>query len=203
VEALAQVLHVDEPMQDNEYDTELLCGLSDEIARDGGASLVRDLKDYFPRIKMLLKKKASKTKLLAFLEHYPTTFTVDRDRSPHFVYLTSNEFVGRYTLAADTSDVLPPSDCVKKALLEDRIMCILKKEASKDIRRSRTNTTSGVDKIWLLKQCKRSCHDYLRAFGFYQQTYSDGSNVKTVGSSDWIEVVMDAFMSVVQDTSSV
>lgn len=81
----------------------------------GGASPVRDLKDYFPRIETLLKKKASKTKLLASLEHYPTTFTVDRDRSPHFVYLTSNEFVGRYTLTADTSDVLPPtSDCVKK-----------------------------------------------------------------------------------------
>ena len=82
-------------------------------------------------------------------------------------------------------------------------MCNLKKEASKDIRGSRTNTTSGVDKIWLLKQCRRSCLDYLRAFGFYQQIYLDGSNVKTVSSSDQIEVVMDAFMSVVQDTSLV
>lgn len=95
MEASAQVVHVDEPKKDNEYDTESLCGLSDEIARDGGASLVRDLKDYFPRIETLLKK-ASKTKLLAFLEHYSTTFTVDRDRLPHFVHLICIYTYSRY-----------------------------------------------------------------------------------------------------------
>jgi hypothetical protein len=44
----------------------------------------------------------------------------------------------------------------EKVLLEERIMCNLKKEASKDIRGSRTNTTSGVDKIWLLKQAEEA-----------------------------------------------
>lgn len=79
-------------MESNEeIDEKLICIISCEIHRDGGASLARDLKDY-ARIDSLLKR-CSKTKLLGFLQQYPEVFQVNREVLPHTVYLLSNDYV--------------------------------------------------------------------------------------------------------------
>ena len=68
--------------------------LSTEISKDGGACLVRDLKEYNPSISALLKRCSHISnntsarrgmKLVAFMELYPDAFEVNRLSEPHLV----------------------------------------------------------------------------------------------------------------------
>lgn len=182
----------------NQHDETLLQILSNEIAIDGGASLVKEIKEYNPRIEALLKN-ASKPKLLSFLELYPGIFEVKREELPHFVYLISTQYLSPLPELSVSS----PCAIGKKKVLQERMVCILGKEATKDAKRNMTNIKMGVNNLWLLKQCKRSCHSYLRASGFYLKVYSHYRDVKVVGSDAWIELVLDEFMTVVETVCSV
>jgi predicted RNA methylase len=180
----------------NEYDKRLLTDISNHITIDGGASLVRNLKDYPPRKMEQLLKKASTTKLLAFLEQYPHVFSVDRNHDPHFVYLVSEDYI-------DRSHIRYISNGPMKRDLEDRIVYMMKKQESKEKRRNKSQAPSGVRNDWLLKQCKTVCHFYLRESGFYDRIYPDASQVKIVGSTEWMDLVLHEFMSVVSNVASV
>jgi len=195
-------------MQRNQNDEKLLQILSVEITIDGGASLVRELKEYNSRIDNLLKN-ASQKKLLSFLEFYPLIFQVDRNVLPHYVYLISNDYVKDEMLQACIGNVAAAESA--RNCLKDRIRYIVGKETSKDVKRNMSNATVGVNQIWLLKQCKRLCHLYLRSLGFYRKVYSlkndendndgDGDNdfhVKIVGSDEWIAIVLEEFIKVVK-----
>lgn len=184
-------------MQVNQHDEKLLQILSVEITIDGGASLVRELKEYNPRIDSLLKN-ASKKKLLSFFEVYPDIFQVDRNVLPHVVRLISRK----------SKDYLVPAGALESTrnCLKERIRYIVEKERCKDVKRNMSNVTVGVNKSWLLKQCKRSCHVYLRSLGFYIKVYSNctsSDEVKIVGSDEWMAMVMDEFMAVVKTACNV
>ncbi len=174
-------------------DQKLISILSKEIHRDGGASLVRNLKDY-TCIDSLLKKSSS-PKLLAFLENHPAIFEVHRDMDPHVVYLISEDEC--LEDAAYASSVQTAEDC--KEILLDRIVCLLKKEASKDARRKKDNSAPGVNILWLLKKCKNQFHRYLRLSGYYQIIYSTYREVKLVGSNEWNNAVLNKFISIAED----
>ena len=180
----------------NVYDEKLLVDISNQITIDGGASLVRNLKDYLPRIEHLLKK-ASTTKLLAFLERYPDIFSVDRNHDPHFVCLVSDEYI-------DHCQISYISNGPMRRDLEERIVYMMKKQESKELRRNKSHSPSGVRSDWLLKQCKTACHFYLRESGFYHARMKEEHfQVKMVGSMDWMDLVMHEFMTVVSNVASV
>ncbi|GFH51343.1 hypothetical protein CTEN210_07819 [Chaetoceros tenuissimus] len=177
----------------NEIDETLSNVLIGEITKDGGKVLVRDLKDYNLRIKSLLRK-ASTNKLLSFLETYPEVFSVDRSNEPHTVYL---EILLRPTNASDKLQMK------MKQLLLERIIYILKKEESKASRRNNGNTTKGVNVRWLLQQCKKDSHLYLREIGYYAKVYESPSSVNIVGSSEWVDIVLDAFQSIAEEVCDI
>lgn len=178
-------------MEVDEIDTKLVKILSTEISRDGGASLVRDLKDY-TSINSLLKR-CSKPKLLAFLECFPDTFRVNRAHLPHVVYLLKDVRV-----SSDDAPTLKQLEDAKATLL-DRVICILKKEKSKDARRERALKISGVKTVWLLKQCKHQLHRFLRLSGTYQIMYSGSRHdVELVGSDGWNRLVLQQFLSIAE-----
>jgi predicted RNA methylase len=180
----------------NVYDEKLLVDISNQITIDGGASLVRNLKDYLPRIEHLLKK-ASTTKLLAFLERYPDIFSVDRNHDPHFVCLVSDEYI-------DHCQISYISNGPMRRDLEERIVYMMKKQESKELRRNKSHSPSGVRSDCLLKQCKTACHFYLRESGFYHARMKEEHfQVKMVGSMDWMDLVMHEFMTVVSNVASV
>ena len=109
---------------------------------DGG-SLARDLKDY-ARIDSLLKR-CSITKLLGFLQQYPEVFQVNREVLPHTVYLLSNGCVnisrGEEKEAYSYSSIsLEIEISHVKEHLKDRVICVRKKDASKDARRDRAES---------------------------------------------------------------
>ena len=95
-------------MNTDDIEIKLVEIISFEIQQDGGASLVRDLKDYNLQIDSLLKKRCTiyntvrtpnisapntkNKKLLSFLECHPSVFEVDRDALPHVVYLISSDY---------------------------------------------------------------------------------------------------------------
>ena len=205
-------------MERNKIDLKLLHILSTEISRDGGSSLVRDLKDYDAQIGSLLKR-SGKSKLLAFLEQYPAAFDVDRSRLPHIVQLISDEFLN--VEGSSMMQSLQRMDEFKRleqeqqreqqqaqqqqAHIEDdlmnRIICVLRKESSKNLRRNKAhhNYMEGVNLSWLLKQCKGHFHRYLRYTGYYQRVYNDCREVKMVGSKEWMDLVMKEFVSLAQN----
>ncbi len=204
-------------------DIDLLTVISTEIYRDGGASLVRDLKDYNPQINTLLKKRRSCTtaaaattttngstlecggKLLRFIEMH-SIFEVDRDSLPHVVYLLSDEYVYCNSNVNNTTCNEQQQQQrileAKKMILKDRIICVLKKEKCKNDRRSyHKSCLDGVSLSWLLKQCKNQLHHYLRLVGFYQRVYSRShpSDVKLVGSPHWSGLVKEEFISILRE----
>jgi hypothetical protein len=185
-------------MEVDEIDKKLLEILSTEISRDGGASLVRDLKEYDVCIDPLLKR-SSEPKLLAFLEQFPDVFEVDRKTLPHVVYLLKYEHIR-------LSDEVPASQQADaKEMLKDRIMCILKKEMVKNERRNGPDNATryamqGVNSSWLMKQCKNQLHHYLRLSGKYQDMYSDDcKHVNLVGSDEWNSLVSIEFISIAKE----
>jgi len=182
-------------MQSNETDTKLISILSSEIQRDGGVSLVRDLKDYDTKINLLLKR-CSNTKLLAFLENYPCIFEVDRKVLSHTVFLLSDEYCD------ETIDALSITKTIlsrAKDELKDRIVSVLRKQASRDVRRNFRNTKPGVNSFWLQKQCQSHIHHYLRLSGYYKRTYSNYKDVKVVGSDEWNNLVATEFDLISQE----
>lgn len=183
-------------MEVDEIDKKLLEILSTEISRDGGASLVRDLKEYNVCIDPLLKR-SSEPKLLAFLEQFPDIFEVDRKTLPHVVYLLNYEHV--------MSDEVPASkQADAKDMLKDRMMCILKKEMVKNERRNGPDNATryamqGVNSSWLMKQCKNQLHNYLRLSGKYHDMYSNCKHVNLVGSDEWNILVSNEFISIAKE----
>lgn len=183
---------LDNSMEVDEINQKLLEILSTEISRDGGASLVRDLKDYAPAIGPLLKR-SSKPKLLAFLEQFPEIFSVERETLPHVVYLLKDDF-------ACFNDAPLSQQSIAKDEIKDRIICVLKKQRSRVERRNKSNATaSRVSAIWLLNQCKGQLHNYLRLRGEYQRTYSDCKDVRLVGSDEWNSLVSKEFISIAKE----
>ncbi len=177
-------------MEVDEIDGKLVQILSTEIHRDGGASLVRDLKEYVSIDSLL--KRCSKPKLLAFLENFPQIFEVNRNNLPHVVYLLQDDHV-----CMDDVPASQQSDAKKTVM--DRIIYILKKEKSKDARRNRINTTTGVNELWLLKQCKNQFHRYLRLSGKYIDFYSLCREVTLVGSESWVNLVSKEFILISEE----
>ena len=181
-------------MEVDEINKKLLGILSTEISRDGGACLVRDLKDY-ASIDSLLRR-SSAPKLLAFLEQFHDIFDVDRETLPHVVYLLKYDH-------ANVDDVSSSQQAHAKEILKDRLICILKKENGKNERRNGPNSTrypmQGVNHRWLLKQCKNQMHHYSRFSGLYKDMYSDGKDFNEVGSDKWNGLVAEEFMSIAKE----
>lgn len=191
----------------DEIDQRLIVILSTEIQRDGGSSLVRDLKDYVNTIDSLLKRCSIKnSKLLSFLERYPKIFEVNRDSLPHVVYLICNDYCN-YSENEEIDfvelDKQTPQKMKKaKDLLEERIISVIKKERSRNERRNfGTNAQfiSSVNAFWLMKQCKSQLHLYLRMSGYYQNVYSTCWEVYLVGSNEWLDLVTKEFLSIVDE----
>ena len=203
---------------DDDVDTKLIHTLSIEIYKDGGASLVRDLKDYNNEIVRLLRKchVVKNKKLLSFIECYPSVFEVDRHSLPHVVYLLADNCYD--------DKVEEHSAKLKKNVeqaLHLRIGCILKKERLKKSRRRNrkdlhqgTDTETyndgrveeppkppesffGVNPTWLQKQCATQFHQYLRLCGYYQSIYSSYKDVTIVGTKEWNEVVAHQFQIII------
>ncbi|KAL7494965.1 hypothetical protein ACHAWT_003515 [Skeletonema menzelii] len=181
-------------MEVDEINKKLLGILSTEISRDGGASLVRDLKDY-ASIDSLLRR-SSAPKLLTFLETFPEIFDVERETLPHVVYLLKYDH-------ANLDDVPSSQQADAKEILKDRMICILKKESGKNERRNGPNSTRyvmhGVNAGWLLKQCKNQLHRYLRLSGMYKGMYSDCKHFNVVGSDEWNVLVAAEFTSIAKE----
>ena len=160
-----------------------------EIYRDGGRSLVRDLKEYNPSIGRLLKRSKT-SKLLALLEAHSEFFDVERDRLPHVVCLVSE------TLAS--TDDVPSDELVASELcLKERVMRTIRKEITRNGRRKR-GMDNGVNLTWLIPQCKRQLHQYLRLSGAYRTIYAGSKEFKLVGSSEWTDAVRSQFVSVIR-----
>ena len=199
----------------NNDDRKLLTILCNEISRDGGASFVRELKNYDKQIFSLLKRAShGHTKLLAFLEYYPTIFQVDRQSLPHVVYLLSKEYCYSDAIGVGVAVEPPVIDSThshgtheeRKQDLTHRIICILRKEAAKDARHDRINVT-GVSASWLMHQCKSQLHHYLRASGWYQQMVCNTCTndvqgdvqLGLVGSEEWYKITALIFFNLVGD----
>jgi 16S rRNA G966 N2-methylase RsmD len=135
----------------DEIESKLLQIISQEVQRDGGASVVRDLKDYNVQIKSLLRRCNQTKKLLTFLEMHPSIFEVDRNALPHVVYLITYNDCG-----TNSSASLESRECIEQqsiqehlednrdsikeqarveAEFEKRIICTLKSERSRKDRR--------------------------------------------------------------------
>ena len=211
----------------SDLDTKLLQILCTEIYIDGGGSLVTSLKGYLKSPKQfdaLLKRRNQqqqqydgKPKLLTFLEEYsPNVFQVDRNASPHWVTLATNEYVDM------TDDDIDPEIIFKKktAVLE-RLNYVLRKRQSKLERRNQKyNQTiyttkskfddnfygnNTVNMFWLIKQCQWEFHDYLRASRYYCNELYDSDNptkeqvvVQPVGTKEWEDLVVDKFVSILK-----
>jgi hypothetical protein len=193
-------------MQDTS--TNLLQILSNEIARDGGASLVVCLKEYveFPKqIDSLLTKSIGSKKLLTFLERYPTIFQVDRESIPHFVKLLSDEYCCRPEEengegpdgAGNTVGEGAPGDATRQHAahhaLREKVAYVLRRRASKMVRRQQSNDRQEVSLDWLTKECAMLLHFYLRACGYYRKIYSSSEDVHIVSSPSWYELVIPEF----------
>lgn len=187
-----------------DVDQKLISILSSEIQRDGGSSLVRDLKDY-ANIDSLLKRCSHKnSKLLSFLESHSSIFEVDRNSLPHIVYLISTDHCSRDLL--DRGKVTGKNYLQRinksKGQLVERILCTIKKEKSKNERRNfgtADQFASSVSVSWLMKQCKSQLHHYLRMEGYYMQVYESCRDVHMVGSNSWYVLVTNEFIEVVQE----
>ena len=173
--------------------------LSTEISKDGGACLVRDLKEYNPSIDALLKRCSHINnntsarrgmKLASFMELYPDVFEVHRLSEPHLVYLISNKYADACDAGHDDDDSILAK---KKQVLIEKIVYRINAETNKDFRRN-NNKAPGASMSWLLKQCQYPFHAYLRLSGFYQKTYSNCREVQFIGSKDWFGVVLDEFI---------
>jgi len=170
-----------------EVELRLLRILCTEIYRDGGSSLVRDLKEYNPLIGRLLKRSKT-SKFLALLESHPELFDVERDRLPHVVCLTSDAL-------ASTNDVPSDEVAASELCLKERVVRTIRKEITRNGRRKR-GLDNGVNLTWLIPQCKRQLHQCLRLSGAYRTTYASSADVKFVGSSEWTDAVTSQFVSV-------
>lgn len=178
-------------IHDKKAALQLLKILSIEIAQDGGASLVLNLKDYAERPKLvdsLLIQSIGSKKLLAFLECHPHVFQVDRYAMPHFVKLISKKHC------------YPPTNSntiVQKGLktLNDKVLYVLRKRASKLARRKRPGDSQNVSITWLMNQVTAPLHYYLRSSGYYARVYHDPDQVKMLGTPEWQQVVLPQFES--------
>ncbi|KAL3930864.1 MAG: hypothetical protein SGBAC_011579 [Bacillariaceae sp.] len=168
---------------------ELLRLLSTEIAKDGGASVVTSLKDYFStsmngkRFNLLLNHAIGKSKLLRFFEIHSEVFHADRTVTPHLVKLLSKQYVNE-------EDLISNSKCANEKLqvVRNKASYVLQKRQAKLNRRRKkqqqqlqgtmlntendaannyTNDTTTANLSWLLEQSVGDLHLYLRASGFY------------------------------------
>jgi len=171
-----------------EVERRLLHILCTEIYRDGGRSLVRDLKEYNPLIGRLLKR-CKTHKLLALLETHSEFFDVERDRLPHVVCLVSD---------IDASDLSTDKVAASELCLKERVTRTIRKEITRNGRRKR-GMDNGVKLVWLIPQCKRQHHQYLRLSGAYRTIYASSTEVKFVGSSEWTDAVTSHFVLVTRD----
>ena len=182
--------------QQEKATTELLRLLSTEIAKDGGASIVTSLKDYFAkhmngkRFNSLLTHAIGQAKLLRFLEVHSELLYTDRHASPHFVHLLSRQYVR-------DEDLISNSKWTNENLLvvQNKASYVLQKRQAKLNRRRKkqqsmdkedaviendttyaANDTNTVNLPWLLQQSVGDLHVYLRASGFYvREFYEKGS----------------------------
>ncbi|CAJ1970167.1 unnamed protein product [Cylindrotheca closterium] len=203
----------------------LLRLLSTEIAKDGGASLVTSLKDYFAttingkRFNALLTHAIGHAKLLRFLEVHSEVFNTDRHASPHVVHLLSRQYVVDEDLISDakwTKD--------KLLVVRNKASYVLQKRQAKLNRRKKkqesmdivtendttyaANDTTTANLPWLLQQSVGDVHLYLRASGFYVRTfYETASVVETketqiqiplVGSRAWQDLVLEEFGAILK-----
>jgi hypothetical protein len=183
-------------IQDEKAAEQLLKILSIEIAQDGGASLVLNLKDYAERPKLvdsLLVRSIGNKKLLAFLECQPHIFQVDRYATPHFVKLVSKQ----HCYPTTPNDKTNSNTVVQKGLktLNDKVLYVLRKRASKLARRQRPGDTQNVSIIWLMNQVTAPLHCYLRSSGYYARVYHNPDQVKMLGTPEWQQVVLPEFES--------
>lgn len=179
----------------NDEAVNLLLGiLSNEIARDGGISLVKEIPVYIgkKRLHSLLKPK----KLLAFLEQHPRLFQVsDRTVHPHVVRLLSKDYCTTSGTATVQQPVVDQSRCV----LHDRILCALQKETLRNKRRAKTGVVTGFGINWLLKQCKYELHYHLRALGWYLNQ----GELLLLDSEVWYNSVLKMFCQLVADVCDI
>jgi hypothetical protein len=184
-------------IQDEKAAEELLKILSIEIAQDGGASRVVALKVYAERPKLidsLLARSIGHKKLLAFLECHPHIFQVDRYATPHFVKLISKQHCSPTT---PNNDQTSSNTIFQKALetLNDKVLYVLRKRASKLARRQRAGDTQNVSITWLMNQVATPLHHYLRSSGYYTRVYHSPDQVKILGTPEWQQVVLPEFES--------
>jgi hypothetical protein len=189
--------------------TELLRLVCTEIARDGGACLVTSLKDYIPvsnkRLNSLLYHSIGKAKLLSFLERHEQAVSVDRTQTPHWAQILPNGL----QLHVD-HDSLHAQNTKAIEALRDQVLSkacyVLQKRHSKLSRRQKHNSRSeydtyAVNTAWLLVQCTRDYHEYLRMSGTYHsKIYSENgaSEVQPPGSRLWQDLVLQEFESLLE-----
>jgi len=178
-------------VEGDEAESILLGILSNEIARDGSISLVKEIPVYVGknRLHSLLKPK----KLLAFLEQHPKVFQVsDRNIDPHVVQLLSKVHCTSSGTTAAPQPVVEQS----RSVLLDRTLCVLQKETLRNKRRAKTGVLPGFGISWLLKQCKYELHYHLHASGWY---LNDQNKLLLLDSKAWYKSVHGVFCQLVED----
>ena len=198
------------------------------IARDGGGSLVADLKEpaycHHPdddddeicghiasaagysapkkRIDSLLKQCPGRPKLLRFLEEHPDVFVVDRQAVPHFVRLVH---VPPYNHKNQPDNETNNSDIQSNSLslkaLHQKIHQVLRRYQRQ--RQRRPDLARGVSLAWLLQRCTRPLHAYLRATDTYRRCiYNDHNYIdhSTTISPRVAPVGTDAWYQAVHET---
>jgi hypothetical protein len=165
---------------------EILVG---HLVLDGGACLATGLPYYDPRIQKLLY--AQRSKLLKFLESYPTIFHCTRptERS-HIVSLVNVDKTVdfsshiRSALSACNEETVVSS-------LENKALALLNSRMLKLQRRS-VKRKESVDKVelgapvhWLVKRLHTDLHTYLRLKRFYCNDARPNLTGAIVGSAEW------------------
>jgi len=189
----------------DKIEEEIIKIISLEVKQDGGATLVRDLKDYNCRIETMLKRYDGTKKLLSFLEQFPNIFEVHRNSLPHIVYLVAyNDHYNQDSMKRleEVDPVFHKRLDKAKDNLDDKIIHILRKERNRNSKRMKLETRDeSVSMFWLLKQCKSQLHFYLRLSSYYFNVYSNCKDVQIVGSDMWCENVTPQFVKYLKECS--
>lgn len=186
----------------------LLQILINEIAKDGGVTLINSLPASNPLISSHLTKE--KLKLVSFLKTYPHIFQVDDSAKKHIVRLLDDDFLREVELeacqdAGKEANINAKKELVKKSRYE------LHKRLSKLQRRCKQNceedcidldskldsaSIPGAQIDWLAKRVQKELHGYTRTL-----PQSVRPRYVLPFSNEWFEVARTIYLDFLEDLS--
>jgi len=159
--------------------------LQSHLYLDGGACFATTLPLYDRRIQKSLS--AQRTKLLNFLERYPTIFQCTRD-IPHIVSLVNTGKVLQDSTTHSTNALSASNIEAVASTLENKALALLQSRTLKLQRRSANKKQApdlGAPLNWLLKRLHTDLHLYLRLKRFYCNDANACLTGAHAGSPEW------------------